>query len=172
MPQNRAASARSVAASHLDAAGLHPQVLAKGCIMIVACHACQKSNRLPAGRLSEEARCGSCKATLSPPSQPLAVRTAEDFAELIGTSPVPVLIDFWATWCGPCRMVAPELEKLARERPGALVIAKVDTDALPQVAGRFDIRSIPTLILFRGGRESGRVSGALPARAICSQLGL
>ena len=140
--------------------------------MIVACHTCQKSNRLPAARLSDTARCGGCKSALSPPSQPVTVRSADDFAELVRDSPVPVLIDFWATWCGPCRMVAPELEKLAQARAGALVIAKVDTDALPQVAGRFDIRSIPTLLLFRGGHETGRLSGALSARDIASRLRL
>ena len=140
--------------------------------MIVACHTCQKSNRLPAARLSDAARCGGCKTALSPPSQPVIVRSADDFAELVRDSPVPVLVDFWATWCGPCRMVAPELEKLAQARAGALVIAKVDTDALPQIAGRFDIRSIPTLILFRGGQEAGRLSGALSARDIASKLRL
>jgi thioredoxin 2 len=83
-----------------------------------------------------------------------------------------VLVDFWAAWCGPCRTVAPELEKLARERAGKLVVAKVDTEALPNVTARFSIHSIPTLILFGGGREQKRVSGAMPASAIVSAFGL
>jgi thioredoxin 2 len=82
------------------------------------------------------------------------------------------VVDFWAAWCGPCRLVAPELEKLSAERAGKVVVAKVDTEALPEVAGRFGIRSIPTLIAFKQGRESKRVSGAMPASAIAQQLAI
>jgi len=85
---------------------------------------------------------------------------------------LPVLVDFWAAWCAPCRMVAPELERVASGRPGSLIVAKVDTEALPQVAGRFQIRSIPTMILFRGGREIERVSGAMKASQIASRFAL
>lgn len=140
--------------------------------MIVSCAACQTSNRLPASRLDKEARCGSCKSALLPLTHPLPVHSTEDFAELLRDSPTPVLVDFWADWCGPCRMVAPELEKIARQKGDSVVVAKVDTDALPAVAGRFEIRSIPTLILFRRGREAGRISGAMPAPAIVARLGL
>jgi thioredoxin 2 len=105
-------------------------------------------------------------------NRPIAVASAEDFDELVRDAPAPVLVDFWAAWCGPCRTVAPELEKIAKGHTGRLIVAKVDTEALPGVAGRFAIRSIPTMILFRGGKESARLSGAMPAGEIVSQLAL
>lgn len=140
--------------------------------MVIDCGSCAKANRLPAARLAERAKCAACKTPLLPLSRPIAIRATADFDELVRDAPVPVLVDFWAAWCGPCRMVAPEVEKIAASRAGALVAAKVDTDALPDIASRFGIRSIPTLIAFRAGREDRRVTGALPARSIESQLAL
>jgi thioredoxin 2 len=122
--------------------------------------------------MGERAKCANCKRQLLPLSRPVPVLSSQDFDELIGNAKIPVLVDFWAAWCAPCRMVAPELEKVASSRPGALIVAKVDTEALPQVAARFAIRSIPTMILFRGGREIERVSGAMKASAIASRFGL
>ncbi len=140
--------------------------------MLVQCPSCSKVNRLPAARAAEKARCAACKASLLPLARPIAVGSAEDFDELVRDAPAPVVVDFWAAWCGPCRMVAPELEKIASERAGQVIVAKVDTEALPNVAARFGIRSIPTMIVFRGGREAERISGALPAREISARLAL
>ena len=140
--------------------------------MVVGCPACSQSNRLPASRLSDKARCAACKGPLLPLAHPVAVASAEDFDELVRAAAAPVLVDFWATWCGPCHAVAPELEKIARALSGQVVVAKVDTDALSDVAGRFAIRSIPTMILFRGGREVQRASGAMSSSAIVQQFGL
>ncbi len=103
---------------------------------------------------------------------PFEVPEEATFERLLEEAQVPVLVDFWAAWCGPCRMVAPELEKLAREKAGKLLVAKVDTEALPQVAARFGIRGIPTMVLFEGGAERERLTGAMPAAAIAAQLRL
>jgi thioredoxin 2 len=140
--------------------------------VIVTCPSCSKPNRLPATRMKESAHCAACKEPLLPAAKPVVIASAGDFDELVREAPLPVLVDFWAAWCPPCRAVAPELEKVAHERAGSVIVAKVDTEALPEVAGRFDIRSIPTMILFRDGREAKRIIGAMPANRIAAGLSL
>ncbi|HEY9173079.1 MAG TPA: thioredoxin [Verrucomicrobiae bacterium] len=132
----------------------------------VHCLACGRANRLGYERLGHEFRCGHCKSALPQPKVPVDVPHAATFASLISLSALPVLVDFWAPWCGPCKMVAPELVKVAAAGAGRWLVAKVNTEELPDLAARFNIRGIPTLILFRGGVEVARQSGALPAAAI------
>ena len=140
--------------------------------MIIACKRCGANNRVPEARLSDSSHCGKCKTALTPPGEPLAIGSEADFDSLLRGAKVPVVIDFWAEWCGPCRAVAPELEKLAARERGKLIIGKLDTEAVPSVAARFGIRGIPTFVLFQDGSERRRASGAMPAAAIAAQLGL
>ena len=134
--------------------------------VILGCPACGQRNRVPFARLADETRCGQCKAGIGRVAEPVAVSGSGEFDHLIREASVPVLVDFWAEWCGPCRMVAPEVAKVAAARAGRLLVAKVDTEQLQDVAARFGIRSIPTLVVFAGGREIGRVAGAQPAAQI------
>jgi thioredoxin 2 len=140
--------------------------------MMLRCSSCGTENRVPASKLDQKAKCGRCKSPLGPVEQPYTIASAAEFGELIAQSPLPILVDFWAAWCGPCRVVAPELAKLAKERKGALIVAKLNADDLPDVAGRFGVQSLPTFVLFRSGHEAGRASGAMPAQQIERAVGL
>lgn len=140
--------------------------------MVVHCPQCGAGNRVPFQKLGQTARCGRCKQTLPPPSAPVAIESEADFDALLAHAPWPVVVDFWAAWCGPCRAVAPELERLASQKAGQSVIAKVDTEALGALAARHQIRGIPTLVRFDGGRETKRVSGAMRAEQLAQALGL
>lgn len=126
----------------------------------VSCPSCQTSNRVNLARVADRPRCGRCERPI-PIDQPIAAGD-RDLERLVRDSDVPVLVDFHADWCGPCKMIAPLLDDLARERAGQVLVAKVDTDRNPTVAVRYAIRGIPTLIAFQGGREVAREVGAVP----------
>jgi thioredoxin 2 len=134
--------------------------------LIVRCEQCGQGNRLRFNALGRLARCGKCKGILALPRTPADVPAEDVFTRLTEQSSLPVLVDFWAEWCGPCRMVAPELEKIAASHAGTVLVAKVDTEALSGVAARLGIQSIPTMAIFHQGRELARTSGARPASAI------
>ena len=134
--------------------------------VIVPCPSCSTNNRLAYERLGEAVQCGNCKHAIAVPQEPIEVRNTADFDQLIAKSSLPVLVDYWAPWCGPCRMVAPELQKVAARQAGHALVVKVNTDELSDLGQRFGIRSIPTLAVFSGGKELARESGARPAEAI------
>ena len=134
--------------------------------IVVACHNCGQKNRLVFERIGETVRCAKCKHPLESPREPIELRSSTDFDRLISRSSLPVVVDYWAPWCGPCRMVAPELQKVAARQAGRVVVVKVNTDELSDLGERFGIRSIPTLAVFAGGREVTRMAGARPAEQI------
>jgi len=134
--------------------------------VLVTCPSCGKTNRLRYATLASAARCGACQARLTAPAEPVEVSDAATFDAVIASSSLPVVVDFWAPWCGPCRMMAPELDKVAKGAAGEWVILKVNTDAVPELGDRFRIRSIPTLAIFQGGREIHRAAGARSAADI------
>ena len=134
--------------------------------LLLACPNCGKRNRLKYEGLGQTFRCGQCKNELPSPREPIDIKSDLGFDALTSRSALPVLVDFWAPWCGPCKMVAPEFVKVARESAGHLVVAKVNTENLPNLSARFRITAIPTMVVFRNGMEVARQAGAMPAPEI------
>ena len=134
--------------------------------VLVTCESCRTTNRLQFAGLERATRCAKCHAGLPHPSEPIDIESTEAFDAVVAQSSVPVIVDFWAAWCGPCRMVAPELKKVAEHMAGKALVLKVDTDVNAELSARFGIRSIPTIGVFANGREVNRASGARPAAAI------
>ena len=130
----------------------------------VACPACLAPNRVPAARVAEDPKCGKCGAALLDGAP--AELSEQQFETFVSRTELPVLADFWAPWCGPCRAMAPHFERAARALKDRVRLVKVNTEDAPGLAARYNIRAIPTLVLFRNGVEHKRMSGALDAGAL------
>ena len=134
--------------------------------ILLNCPKCGRRNRMRYEGLGKVFRCGQCQSELGPIGEPVDVHDDPVFDALINHSALPVLVDFWAPWCGPCKMVAPEFRKVAQETAGQFVLAKVNTEEVPSLAARFRVNAIPTMVLFENGMEVARQAGAMPAPQI------
>jgi thioredoxin 2 len=139
--------------------------------LLIRCPSCGATNRVPQEKINQGLQpvCGRCKTLLLTDGRPVTVTDAS-FATEVERSPLPVLLDLWAPWCGPCRMVAPVVEELAKEMAGRVRVGKLNVDENPATAGRFRVQSIPTLLVLKGGQEVDRIVGAQPKTEIARRL--
>ena len=143
--------------------------------VVIPCSTCGANNRVPREKIDQGLQpvCGKCKSPLiggkAGDNKPVSVTDAT-FAAQVERSPIPVLLDLWAPWCGPCRMITPVLEQLAVEMAGRVRVAKLNVDENPAIAARFNVRGIPALLVFRGGREIDRMVGVQPKSEITRRL--
>ena len=139
--------------------------------VVVACANCGAKNRVSLdSALEKQPVCGKCREGLPAPAMDPVVVTDANFSQTVEKSPVPVLLDLWAAWCGPCRMIAPTIEMLARELAGKVLVGKMDVDANQRTAAKFGVQGIPTLLILKNGREVDRLVGVQSREAILARL--